>query len=97
MPRHAIKTLVNIAQMKRKPTASDGSLLMLKLMQNQVCKCTTKKVKRFVRQLRFSWSKNYFFIFGSSGFRKVLICQVELIFSWAIDCKVLPGPSAFAP
>ena len=49
--------------MKRKPIASDYPLLISKLTQDQVCKCTIQKVKRFVRKLHFSWPKNFFLSF----------------------------------
>ena len=39
---------LKIAQRKRKPIAFNSPLVMLKLTQNQVRKCTIKKVKRFV-------------------------------------------------
>ena len=61
--RQGNQMLIDIALMKRKPITFNSSLVMLKLTQDQVCKCTIKKVKRFVRKLRFSWRKNYFLSF----------------------------------
>ena len=57
IPRQGNQTLVNIAQMKGKPIASDSSLLKLKLILDQGRKCTIKQTKYFVMKLRFSWRK----------------------------------------
>ena len=61
--RHGNQMLIDIALTKRKPIAFNSPLFMLKLTQDQVCKCTIKKAKRFVRKLRFPWRKNYFLSF----------------------------------
>ena len=50
---HGNQALVHLAPMKRKPIARDSPLSMLKLRQHEVRKCTIKKVKSFVRKLRF--------------------------------------------
>ena len=67
-PRHGNQTFVNIAQMKRKPIASGSPLLQLKLIHNQVHKCSIKKDKQFVRKLQFSWLKKFFLSFAMREF-----------------------------
>ena len=67
MPRHGNQTLIDIMQMKSKPIASDSSRFMSKLIEDQGCKNNVEKFQLFVKKLRFSWSKNGFFIFCNSG------------------------------
>ena len=64
--RYGNQTLVNIAQMKRKPITFDSFLLILKLTQDQVRKCTIKRLKPLLGN-RASHGAKTFFILCSSG------------------------------
>ena len=88
MPRHGNQTLINIMQKKSEPIASDSPRFMLKLIEDQGCKYYDKKFGLFVRKLSFSWSKNRFFIFCTSGVIYVWMCSVESFPPWAINQKI---------